>query len=120
MNKTAYDGNTVVSWDKCDWKPKEVLAPQRVRKLSEAIRFGGSVIAEANSYLDGQPCGCAIAMAGVGYGMDPNIWHSSTALFKRVGDKSGHSHEFLKTVERRHCQGEKAASIAAWLEAQGL
>jgi hypothetical protein len=89
--------------------------------LSGAIRIGAKKLKEDhNQYLQGNGCGCAIAMAGIGYGMDDKF-HGYVRLFDFVSKKSGHTIRFLYDVELMHVNGNMSAlQIADWLESQGL
>ena len=88
-------------------------------KLSEAIRIGAQRIREDKNWLNGNGCGCAIAMAAVAFGADPWEHQAFTETMELVERHTGLSRKFLDEVDRNHCSGISALSIADRLEAQG-
>jgi hypothetical protein len=97
------------------------LEHKQITKLSQAIRKGAAKLRDdRTSYLTGNGCGCAIAMAGVGYGLKDEFcgWRK---LFAFVEEKSGHDYTILQKVEALHCScGMTGLQIADQLEAEGL
>lgn len=89
-------------------------------KLSEAIRIGGQRLREETSWLNGDGCGCVIAMAAVAFGADPHRHQHMDETYRLVSKQTDLPVSFLRGVEFRHNKGEKALSIADWLESQGL
>ena len=121
----AYDGNQIVSWDKCDWKP-QIEQPKRTMKLSEAIRAGHDLIDEYHEgflqeALEGRCKGCAIGAAWVALGksVQERNKYCGNELIGILSSITGTPHDVLSQVSHRHHRGEKRLSIASWLEAQG-
>lgn len=107
--------------EKKQGEPQTAEQANRKLKLSEAIRIGATKLKENQSWLNGDGCGCAVAMAAVAFGADPmrhQPWRKTLAL---VSERTGHSADYLQTdVEQKHCNGMPALEIADWLETQGL
>lgn len=132
MQKIKYDGNQIVSWDKCDWKPQEVIAPKRSMTLSDAILFGCQITGatkdlgdhvEAWKKYEGERCfTCVIGAAWVGSGRDINHLYSA----KETIGSDWMSKAFnvppsicTDTHIRYEYRKESRESIAAWLKGQG-
>lgn len=131
-----YDGNQVIGWDKCDWKPKEVTEPKRTLKLSGAIRIGAKLRPQAKQYLfeNGKSCALGAAYEVVyGYpgdgvlsfpsshsGMDPKdcaewLGNRLSRAFPEIRRLPGG----VQDVWEKNDHGWTREQIADWLESQG-
>lgn len=115
MEKTKYDGNKVVAWSECDWKPRKP-------KLSEAIRIGAKMLPPskpgARTYFQDGCRACALGAA----------WYALTGQIERDGVLIGE--RICRLVGIDPLVREKASEffetgamtreqVADWLEAQG-
>lgn len=118
-----YDGNQVVSWDKCDWKPKEVAAPAKVLKLSEAIRVGHSMIKESRDCYLNDGCGCALGAALVTRGhrsQDEPGLNGGYDVVRNISQNFNVPMETVRDISTRHFTGAmNRLQLADWLEKQG-
>lgn len=120
MEKTKYDGNQVIAWDKCDWMPKELQAPVRkgTLKLSEAIRIGARMRPQGRSgawaqYHEGTSCALMAAHEAITgeYTGETNYWGTAEQLAP---------HTIIEKVWRLNdTERWSRERIANWLESEG-
>jgi hypothetical protein len=84
--------------------------------LAEAIRRGKKTVIESHSVYLVHRCGCAIAMAAVGFGYDSNATAMSDVLFPYVERHSGIRYKELRMVDCMHYTGTTALAIADRLD----
>lgn len=127
-----YDGNQVVSWDKCDWRPREVAAPAKVLKLSEAMRIGAKMLPYQGTQWEAcSPCALYTAAVGAGYRGFPEDGACSDWVQRRwpflvpphpLGE--GVERNLLIAVEAKNGFGGLVEmpreQIADWLESHGF
>lgn len=126
MNTTKYDGNKVVAWSECDWKPRELAVPNvKPTKLSEAIRIGAKIRPQigpeglCGPFSRGGSCALGAAYEGLGYEYSPD---AGTSMVISILDKHGmpaskFASEIITRNDFSHYSREQ---IADWLEAQGF